>query len=187
MSVKSKLRKTYSEKRASIISKSLKDNFISNNILSSERVNNADIVLLYASFGTEVSTVKVIEELLKTDKKIAIPKCRENGIMTFHIITSMAQTSKGKYGITEPDESLPVPDYSEKTVALVPGLSFTEKGERLGYGGGYYDRFLAKYPYIYAIGLTYEDLIADSLPCLSHDLTVCALATEERMVFCCAE
>lgn len=169
------------------MSKSLKDGLISNIILSSERITNADTVLLYASFGSEVSTVQIIETLFKTNKKIAIPRCRENGRMTFHIITSMSQTSKGKYGITEPDESLPVPEYSENTVALIPGLSFTEKGERLGYGGGYYDRFLAEYPFIYTIGVTYEELIAASLPCLPHDLTVCALATEERMVFCCAE
>lgn len=187
MKDKKYLRKIYSEKRATVVSKAQKDTAVTDIVTKCERIQNADIVLLYASFGSEVSTENILYNLLKSGKTIALPKCGDNGKMTFHIITSMEQTSVGKYGITEPDESLPVPVYSEKTVALVPGLAFTENGGRLGYGGGYYDRFLAEFPFIYTIGVTYEELIADSLPCLSHDLTVCALATEERMVLCCAE
>lgn len=181
------LRKVYSEKRAAVVSKSKKDAAITDIVTRCETVQSADIILLYASFGSEVSTEMILDKLLKSGKTVALPKCGNDGKMTFHIITSMDQTSVGKYGITEPDVLLPVPVYSEKTVAIVPGLAFTENGGRLGYGGGYYDRFLAEFPFIYTIGVTYEELIADSLPCLSHDLTVCALATEERMVLCCAE
>lgn len=181
------LRKFYSDKRAAVASKASKDASIAKHILTSAVIDSADNVLLYASFGSEVSTETIIEKLLKDGKNVALPKCRENGRMTFHLITSLSQISAGKYGIAEPDSSLPVPVYSDKTVAVVPGLAFTENGKRLGYGGGFYDRFLAEYPLIYTIGITYEELIAASLPCLPHDLSVCALATEERMVLCCAE
>lgn len=187
MEDKKLLRKIYSDKRAAVASKAQKDASIAKHILSSDIIASADNVLLYASFGSEVSTNVIIEELLKDGKNVALPKCAENGRMNFHIITSLSQISAGKYGIAEPDSSLPVPVFSEKTVALVPGLAFTPNGNRLGYGGGFYDRFLAEYPFIYTIGITYEELIAASLPCLPHDLSVRALATEERMVLCCAE
>lgn len=184
---KKTLRKIYSQKRSSVSFKEKKDRAISERIISYEKIENADIVLVYASFGSEVSTEAIIERLLESGKNVALPKCGDNGSMKFHIITSMSQTSEGKYGIKEPDCSLPVAVCTKKTVALVPGLAFTESGFRLGYGGGYYDRFIAEYPFIYTIGVTYEELIAASLPCQSHDLAVCSIATEERMVLCCAE
>lgn len=187
MNDKKLLRKIYSDRRSSVLLRNEKDKIINKRLLSSEKIKNADIILVYASFGSEISTSEIINQLLSEKKNIALPKCEDNGNMIFHLITDIKQTSKGKYGITEPHVSLPIPVCTEKTVALVPGIAFTLDGKRLGYGGGYYDRFLAQHPYIYTIGVTYEELIAPTLPSLPHDLPMHALATEERMVFCFAE
>ena len=73
---------------------------------------------------------------------------------------------------------------SVRTVCIVPGLAFTEKGARLGYGGGFYDRFIAAYPEITTIALAYEAMITDSLPVQEHDMTVELIVTEERTVLC---
>lgn len=187
MQNKKELRRLYSEKRALISSKMQKDKSITERILADERIANSDTVLLYASFGSEISTVSLIKQLLANGKRIALPRCESSGIMTFHIIDSPECLSEGKYGIYEPSGSLESPAITKNTSAVVPGLAFTEKGFRLGYGGGYYDRFLSKFPFVYTVGVVYEELIAESLPSLPHDITVNAIATEERMVLCCAE
>ena len=160
----------------------LKDIIISEKLLSLERILNAGNVLIYASFGSEINTWDMAEKLLLKKIPLSFPKCRENGVITFHTVSSLNELKDGKYGIKEPDISLPQPVITNKTVCIMPGLAFTEKGERLGYGGGYYDRFLADYPYVYKIAPTYEKLISDSLPSMPHDIRADCIITEERTI-----
>ena len=70
------------------------------------------------------------------------------------------------------------PDITEKTVCIVPGYAFTPDGRRLGKGGGYYDRFLAKYPEIRTLGLTYSVLLQEDIPTEPHDIVVDAVITD---------
>ena len=184
MDSKKQLRKKYSEIRAHITDKAAKDADIAERLLSLDRVREADCLMAYASFGSEVETYGIIDALLGSDTKIAYPRCEDDGIMTFHIIESFADLHEGMYRISEPDITLPQAVITDKTVCLIPGLAFTEKGGRLGYGGGYYDRFLIENPHIYTIALSYEELIADELPLLQHDLLVNSIVTEERTVLC---
>lgn len=181
------LRRLYKEKRADIPEKSEKDSAVADILLNSEIISNASVVLMYASFGTELGTDMIIDKLLSRKKTVALPLCGDNGKMTFHVINSISELNTGMYGIREPDKSFPVPDIDRNTVCVVPGLAFTEKGGRLGYGGGYYDRFTAENPDIFTVGLTYEELVVPYLPIMSHDLSVNAVVTEERMVMCNAE
>lgn len=166
-----------------------KDRRIAERLLSLELVQDADIILMYASFGSEIDTWNISEKLLERHASIAYPLCIENSEMTFHIAASLSQlrSSKGKYGICEPDSSLPIPALTDKSVCIVPGLAFTEKGGRLGYGGGYYDRFLARHSYLRKISLSYEALIASELPIMPYDLRTDIIITEERTVLCNAE
>ena len=156
-------------------------------MLSLECIEEADTVLAYAAFGSEIDTYALVEQLISMNKNVALPKSEEDGRMVFHIIESAADLHEGMYGISEPDDTLPEPEINEKTVCIVPGLAFTEKGCRLGYGGGYYDRFLAANPQIYTIALSYEELIVDELPIMAHDFKVNSIVTEERTVLCDAE
>lgn len=166
------------------------DKKIAERLLSQEAFKNAGIVLMYASFGSEVDTWGIAEKLLIRHIPLAYPLCRDNSEMTFHIVTSTDQLcsgSEGKYGIREPDISLPEADLTENPVCILPGLAFTEDGGRLGYGGGYYDRFLAEHREIRRIALSYEALIAPELPLFHHDIRTDIIVTEERTVLCNAE
>lgn len=180
---KKDIRKYFSEVRESAKSQ-LKDTIICEKILADEKIARADTVLLFASFRSEVDTWDIANKLILKNIKIAYPVCGKNGIMTFHTIKNTGQLKDSTYGICEPDISLPEPEITDKTVCIVPALAFTENGGRLGYGGGYYDRFLMKYPKLYTIGLAYEKCLTETLPLEDHDVKVRKIITEERTVLC---
>ncbi|MDE6036165.1 MAG: 5-formyltetrahydrofolate cyclo-ligase [Ruminococcus sp.] len=184
MEDKKTLRKKFSEIRKNIPQKTEKDILIKNIFL--ENSVNADTILIYASFGSEISTFPIVEELINSHK-IAFPVSHDNGIMTFHVIRTPDQLHKGRYGIPEPDTSLPQPVITDRTICVLPGLAFTLNGYRLGYGGGYYDRFLEKYPQIIKTALAYEELITENLPVTSYDVRADYIVTPERTVLCHAE
>ncbi len=184
---KKSLRSLCRKRRESVTDKLKKAADAADILLECREIKNAENILLYAAVGSETDTFELMERLLNLQKKIALPKCHENGIMTFHYINSADELITGKYNIPEPPESAPSLIMTDKAVCIVPGLAFTESGARLGYGGGYYDRFIALYPQLYKIGLTYEAMIFPELPTLPHDLKMDAIVTEERMVLCCAK
>lgn len=184
---KRSLRKQFREIRGSISDKQVRDEKIAERLLNWSRISSADTVLIYASIGSEIDTGSITEFLLQSGKTVALPKCRENGIMTFHVISSLSQLKKGSYNIPEPDGTSESPEITSETVCIVPGLAFTADGGRLGYGGGFYDRFTSLYPELFTVGLAYEKLITGYLPILPHDLKVNAIATEERIVLCSAK
>lgn len=186
MQDKEEFRKHFSSVRKAAKS-AKKDHIICSRLLADEKIRTARTVLLYASFGSEIDTWELAERLLEIGKVIAFPRCYLSGIMEFHCVSdikALKNEKPGKYGISEPDRSLPAPEISDDTVCIIPGLAFTEKGGRLGYGGGYYDRFLSVYPFIPRIAVAYEDMITDSLPLHEHDKTVNIIVTEERTVLC---
>ncbi len=184
MDSKKLLRKKFTEIRANISDKSAKDAEITERLLNLDEIREADCLMVYSSFGSEIETYGIIDRLFGSKTKVAFPRCNDDGTMSFHIIESYADLHEGMYRIREPDSSLPLAVITNKTVCLIPGLAFTEKGGRLGYGGGYYDRFLMENPDIYTIALSYEALIADELPLMQHDLMVNSIVTEERTVLC---
>ena len=184
---KKQLRRHFMDVRKAVKSDS-KDKMIAQRLMSEETVKNADIVLIYASFGSEINTWDITENLLKLHIIPAYPVCGGKSEMTFHIISSVSELSRnGKYGISEPDSSLPIPSLTEKSICILPGLAFTENGGRLGYGGGYYDRFLAAHKGLRKIALSYEELIVPELPIMPHDIRTDIIVTEERTVLCNAE
>lgn len=178
------LRKKFSDIRAAIPDKKSKDEAITQRILSLASMKNADCVLLYASFRSEIDTSGLFEALRNKGIKTAFPICGKDSEMTFRIVSGKSELSEGAYGIPEPDFSLPKPVLTNKTVCIVPGLAFTEKGGRLGYGGGFYDRFISLNPQVITVAAAYEALITNSLPLLQHDLKVKYIVTEERIVPC---
>ena len=156
-------------------------------VLSHPAASQADCILLYASFGTEIPTDNIAAALLDAGKIIAYPRTSQGGIMTFHIITELSMlrlSQTGKFAIREPDEMLPQPEVTRNTLCLLPGLAFTEKGGRLGYGGGFYDRFIAAHTDMHLAALAFEAQITDTLPLLPHDIFTDTIITEERTVIC---
>lgn len=181
------LRNEYKKKRAEISDKELKSSEICNILLNSDTYKNAKIILCYSSLKGEVDTGAVIKQSLEDGKILALPRCIDKeGLMDYYIVGSLENLTKGMFGISEPDDCCKLLDNYSDSVCIVPALSFDKNGYRLGYGKGYYDRFLEKYNGI-SIGLCYNDLISEKLPINKFDKKVNAVITENKMFFCKGE
>jgi len=124
------------------------DRDIARRLTELPQYKEASLLLAYVSQGGEVDTLQIIVRALAEGKAAACPRCRkEDHTMTFHRITALDELERGAYGIYEPRADAPpvLPGEFADSVCLIPGLSFDASGARLGYGGGYYDRFLAAY------------------------------------------
>lgn len=117
-------------------------------LLELEQYRNADTVLCYYSVGSEADTAGIIRRALQDGKTVACPVCGSSRReMTFRCIASPDDLVPGSYGIPEPQTDAPPvgDDRMHSSICIVPALSFDASGGRLGYGGGYYDRFLSGY------------------------------------------
>ena len=183
MSEKALLRKKYIAARKALSNKEEKDRAIFAKLVAIEEINRAELVLAYASSPIEVDTYRFIEYTLRKVQKLALPVCREGtNEMDFYRIETTDCLVPGKYkGIYEPDPSrCQKCKITDNTVCIVPGLSFDKNGYRLGYGKGYYDRFLSENT-VLTIGLCYEECVSESLPFEKHDKCVSVLVTEKEI------
>ena len=142
-----------------------------------------EYVLCYvSSLDTEVQTTALIEKLLSCAIKTAVPKSlTENYGLDFYLIDSLSSLKRGHYNILEPDTSLCRRVQVYEGVCIVPGLAFDRGGRRLGFGKGYYDRFLEKGSFITA-GLCYECCVFDEIPHEDHDAVMDYLITEKGII-----
>jgi 5-formyltetrahydrofolate cyclo-ligase len=143
-------------------------------LLNTKEFKSAQVVGAYDAFGSEVKTDLIIEQGSVLGKKIALP-CVEGDSLTFYELSSGKYLVKGRFGIMEP---LPYGPVDRLDLLVVPGIAFDEKGYRLGYGKGYYDKFLAKKK-IFSIGLGYSLQLLEKLPRGKYDKRLDAIATEE--------
>lgn len=168
-SMDSSLRATYSEKVCSTAS----------NLVS---FRHADIILLYAPIKSEIDIMPLMNIALEKGKRVAFPRCNtENRTMKFHFVSSIDDFEIGAYGIREPKADLPTFDpyiTPGVTVCFVPGIAFDVYGYRLGYGKGYYDKFLNTFKGS-TIGLVFSNLITDKLPRGKFDLHCDIMITEK--------
>jgi 5-formyltetrahydrofolate cyclo-ligase len=143
------------------------------------------VIGLTISRGREVPTRSVIERAWKEGKGVAVPKCfPEDMSMEFYLITSYDQLEEVYFGLKEPiiEENSAVQP-NEIDLLIVPGVCFTEKGFRIGYGGGYYDRYLTSFQH-QTISLLLECQLLPEILTKSHDLPVQQLITERRLIVC---
>ena len=157
------------------------DRRILQRLLKTEEFRRSDLLLCFVSVASEADTRPLLAHCFVTGKRVAVPRCEADGVMHFHEIRSLDSLSPSAFGIPEPDASAPIPECSEKTLCVVPGLLFDRTGHRLGYGGGYYDRFLAAFPGV-TVGLCYEALLCERLPHEPFDRKVSKIITEERIL-----
>ena len=175
------LRAKYSEIRALVVDKEAKSDAMYGYLVSSSFYKNADTVLLYSSASSEVVTHKMIDKVLADSKRLALPKCIDkNGNMLFYYIKSAEDLIDGMYDIKEPATDELADSFSDSDICVVPGLSFSEDGYRLGYGKGYYDRFLQNFPGT-SIGLCYDECLAHSLPIDRYDKKVNYIITDKTI------
>lgn len=178
---KSDLRKEFAKIRDSVENKAALSDEICNSILNSEFYKDAEAVFCYWPTKSEVDTKKIILSALADKKKVALPKCTDkDGNMTFYYITSLADLSEGMYGIMEPDERLTADVSDKSSICVVPGLAFDFNGYRLGYGKGYYDRFLESFHGI-SIGICFEACLINELPINEFDKKVDYIITDKTI------
>ena len=137
----------------------------------------AGSILVYASMKSEVITDELIAYSLDIGKKVFCPKCIDtnNGLMDFIRIKDLSDLKSGFRGIREPEknsESEIFKTSDEKALVIVPGVAFDKAGNRIGYKGGYYDRFLSGNPDISTIALAFLEQIVDEIPSENHDVPV---------------
>ena len=181
---KKQLRATYKALRAKITGerKTAFDDAICERIISLSSFRFADTVLIYAPIGSEINVDKIALRSLELGKRVAYPVCNTDvREMTFKYISSLDELISGAYSIPEPSVDSERYSNANHPLCIVPALAFDTHGFRLGYGGGYYDKFLKKFSGV-VLGVSYESLIADTLPRGIYDVPVNIIITEERSI-----
>lgn len=142
---------------------------------------DADAVFCFAGTAREIDTRAILDDALAKGKRLCLPLCMaEPGIMELRVVTSMDQLVPGAYGILKPASECPrlMPDAVD--FAVLPCLSCSRAGHRLGQGGGYYDRFLMAYRGS-AVLLCREQLLREDIPVEPHDMPVPWVVTENGL------
>ncbi|MFI3242847.1 MAG: 5-formyltetrahydrofolate cyclo-ligase [Akkermansia sp.] len=126
---------------------------------------------IYASLEHEVDMIPLLREL--PQHQYYFPRCYAKGEMNFHQVQAPdSEMERSKKGFWEPHLTCPTIAAAELDVIIVPGVAFTREGARLGYGGGYYDRYLPQCPQARCIALCFPEQLVDGIPTEAHDLRI---------------
>lgn len=174
-------REALSEQERSVL-----DDRITQKLLATSEYAEATTVLTYVSVSSEVSTRMIIESALRDGKTVAVPRCLPGHCLEFVAIVSLEQLVAAPFNLLEPAKELPAvtEDQKNNSICIVPALLVDTKGYRLGYGAGFYDRFLSTYPGK-KICLAYQQ--SWSRTTLSHtafDVAVDVVITESDVLTC---
>ena len=137
---------------------------------ASEAYQQAKTIYGYLPYNQEVRTVAMLEQALREGKRVAVPKCYGDE-MKFIYMTDLSQVEKGYAGIPEPIADGPEGD-DKTALVLMPGMAFDPQGHRIGYGGGFYDKFLAKEPDHPTLALCYDFQMLPYLETEEYDIPV---------------
>lgn len=158
---------------------------IKRRLLEADFYKNAKVIMAYIAFGSEVETNDICNNAFVDGKRLAVPLCnRGNNTISAWEIKGQSELKEGCYGIKEPNTAIAtLMPPSEIDIVLVPALCYDLKGGRIGYGKGYYDRFLPLLPsHTLKIGLAYEQQLVNSLPGEAHDIGLDMVITPERII-----
>lgn len=184
---KKTIRKEIIAKRDSLGQEAKKamDDSIFNKVIKLKEYLKAESIFIFISFGSEVDTHRIINDALSRGKRVAVPRINKaTKAMEIKLIKSLDNLRPALYGILEPEEEAESIGANELGMIFMPGVAFDLEGGRIGYGGGYYDKFLcdAKES-IPRIALAYELQIMDNLPLEPFDKRIHGLITEKRMLW----
>ena len=187
---KSELRKSVLEKRDSLDISELqsKSQRIMENLFGMESFQKAESIMFFVSFRSEVMTDFMIRETLKMGKNVIAPRTetKAKDLQISFIVDFNSDLTIGAYGILEPrQDSCKRAKASDVDLVIVPGSVFAENGDRIGYGAGYYDRFLGKLKNgTKKIALAFDLQIIDSVPSNNKDVKLDYIVTETRVITC---
>ena len=140
----------------------------------------ADRIYTYVSMDNEIDTIMLIDYSLSLEKRVFVPRVSGRD-MEFYEISDISELSPGYMGIYEPDINGREPDYSRTGFMCMPGLAFDKSHNRIGYGGGFYDRYLSVENKLYTAALAYEAQLLESIPAQDGDVRPDMIVTEENI------
>lgn len=189
MEDKKTLRRRYAKIRDAVTHRAEKSAAMTERLLSSDLLCDCRTVLLYLSFRSEPDTYALLRSLNERGFVTAVPRTNVGThTMDAVAIKDISDLKPGNYGILEPDPDgiasgrLPILSKDAIDLILLPGLAFDRRGWRLGYGGGYYDRYLCGYAGKSA-ALAFSDCVTKTLPHDPHDIRVGAIVCENALIF----
>ena len=147
-------------------------------VIGRPEFQRAGRILAYVDYRHEARTCYLIEKAWQSEKEVAVPKCKGKR-MTFHRLTSFSQLKPGSFGIFEPEDTPEI--HWEDGLMLMPGVAFDRDNHRLGYGGGYYDRYLAEHPGLFRIALALEFQLVEKVPVKPTDIQPHLVVTERKV------
>ncbi|MEC4675799.1 MAG: 5-formyltetrahydrofolate cyclo-ligase [Nitrospirota bacterium] len=166
----------------------VKDRMIQERLTALDEFRDADLILFFASFRTEVDTFALMKESLDKGKRIALPKVdRGNHILILYEIKNIDELSAGYMAIPEPSVNTGERRFTinDMDLVIIPGAGFDPAGGRIGYGGGYYDMLLGGMKKnIPVVAPAYEEQIVESVPAEPHDVKIGMIVTDRRVIRC---
>lgn len=182
MESKKDIRRIIKEKRSSITEEERErlNQTIYNKAIDSEYYKNAKTIFIFISFNDEVDTLRIIKKSLEDGKMVCVPKVisKEEGMVAVRI-NDFKDMTLSNYGILEPKDTTNIVKENLVDLTFVPGLAFDKKGGRVGYGGGFYDRFMKNMKKdSKKIGLAYSFQVLDEVPMEKHDLFIDGIITD---------
>lgn len=183
--LKERLRKEIRKKRdrVTVSERKNKSKIIAEKFFLTDYYTESRDILAYYPFGSEIDTTLVIIRALENKKKIILPRVFDRKLRLYYLEKIPEQLEKSKYGIMEP-----IPRYCRPAkikdidLAVIPGLGFDRSLNRLGYGGGFYDRILTRIPEeIKKIALCFDIQVVEKIPVMEHDIKIDVLITESRI------
>jgi 5-formyltetrahydrofolate cyclo-ligase len=183
--VKNSFRKKSKEYRESLLLEEKKrlDKKITNKFLNLWYFRESELLMTYVSTAIEVDTMQIIAHAFERGKQVAVPKCIDGTRnIIFYLINSFDDLSPGAFGVPEPvEEKCQILTTYESALCIVPALSYDLRGYRLGFGKGYFDRFLTNND-IRTIGICYDACLFEEVPRGRYDKKVNMIVTESRIV-----
>ena len=185
-SVKSSIRKDIQDNRDSLDKRSRQEKslLIAGRLIGLEKYRDSSNILAYYPFRSEIDTSIIIKDALNCGKEVALPRVGNGGLDLYYIKDLSKDLEPGSYDIMEPIPSRCRPAEPHKMdIVIVPGVGFDRKHNRLGYGGGFYDRLLAGIPRsVPRIALAFDLQVLDEIPVSGHDLKIDILITESQTI-----
>jgi len=160
-----------------------KNKVITDNLLKSDEYKDSNTIFIYYPFRKEIDTRKIIKDALAKNKKVVLPKVSGSEIKLFFLTDAKKELKPGVFGILEPDSSFCLKaDLKNIDLVIIPGLCFDLNFNRIGYGGGFYDRILEKLSTkVKIVALAFDLQIFNNIPACLHDKKIDMIITESNI------
>ncbi len=155
------------------------DRKITEYLLSLTEYQKANTVFAFVGVDHEINTRPFLRQVLEDGKRLAVPLCRSLGVMEAREIMSLDELQLTKMGLWEPTQEAPLVKEEELEFAVIPCLSCDHQGNRLGHGGGFYDRYFEKIPDTPSVVICRDKITREDIPLEEHDFLFSRVITEE--------